>query len=63
MKGVAIMKRIHARDIKTKRFKDGYDCLLYALLLQAAEDNDREFLGSRFALSLYHYLMNRPKYY
>lgn len=63
MKGGICMKRIHARDIKNKRFKDGYDSLLYAVLLQAAEDNDQEFLSSRFALDLYHYLMSRPKYY
>lgn len=57
------MKRIHARDIKNRRFKSGYDNLLYAVLIQAIEDNDREFLHSRFALTLYYYLMDRPKFY
>lgn len=56
-------KRLHARDIKVRRFKDGYDSLLYAILIQAVEDKDREFLHSRFALNIYQYLMLQPKFY
>lgn len=63
MKGGNLMKRIHARDIKNRRFKNGYDNLLYAMLIQAVEDNDREFLHSRFALNIYQYLMMQPKFY
>lgn len=62
------------RDVKTNRFKDPFDNLLYAILLQAATDSKGDkwgvhckadadrFLQSETARDWWEYLKTRPMY-
>lgn len=63
-----------ARDMRTQRYVDPWDCLLYAILLQAVNDSKGDkwgveckspaikFLKSDRARAWWDYLKTRPKY-
>lgn len=73
-KACAVPKSTDANRAKLMRYKDPFDNLIYAILLQAAVDLDhdtykephrrgdaKEFLNSEYAYEMYEYLKTRPR--